>query len=237
VIIGSGLIATAFSRAPEDWRRCDQVVLYAAGVSNSRCEDPQEFLRDQRRIEEALAGIAPSCLFAYFSTCSIYDPSLTDAPYVAHKRAIEALVQRRQRHVIFRLPQVVGISDNPHTLLNHIHARLAKAEPFQIWGRAKRNFIDVDDAVSIVSDLITTEVIDCEVINVANPRSSPMTEVVVALERSLGVAGSHEITDAGSAYAIDVSRISSSIKRCSLAFDELYLHRLIEKYYGVQRGI
>ncbi|MGZ5596179.1 MAG: NAD-dependent epimerase/dehydratase family protein [Usitatibacter sp.] len=234
MVVGSGLIARAFIGAGGD--SLADTCFYAAGVSNSGCRDEREFLRERGLLERAMAEVAGGERFVYFSTCSIEDPSLGGSAYVGHKIEMEKLVRERPRHLILRLPQVAGRTPNPHTLLNYLHARMARSERFQIWGGASRNIIDVEDVAAIAMDLIVREDAASETINVANDRSWPMREIVARMERVLGVRAIYDVLDKGTAVAVDIERISAAVARCAVGFGESYLDRVIDKYYGNARA-
>jgi nucleoside-diphosphate-sugar epimerase len=171
-------------------------------------------------------------LFVYFSTCSIDDPSLQGNRYVSHKRELEKLVRERDRYLVVRLPQVAGDTPNPHIILNYLYARISRSERFDLWRFATRNVIDIDDAVRIVQDLVFEEHACRETINVANTRNSTMFEIVAAFEQVTNHHALYNLIDRGTAYSVDTSRIAASIHRCRVVFDETYLIRTIEKYYG-----
>jgi len=228
MIIGSGLLARAFSDAV---RNRPDVVIYAAGVSNSQCRDTREFARERSLLERSLQATEVSKCFVYFSTCSIDDPESSDAPYVQHKVAMEKLTHRHPGHLIFRLPQVAGRTPNPHTLLNYLHARIARGERFALWKRARRNVIDCDDVCTLATALLDSRVRG-ETINIANPRDYAMSEIVETLERVCGGHAVYDVLDRGAAYAINVSAMLPFVKAAGLSFDESYLERVLRKYYG-----
>lgn len=230
MVVGSGLIAKAIVHHGAN--SLGDTCFYAAGVSNSGCKDEKEFLRECKRLDAAMAGCATSDRFVYFSTCSIEDPFSQDSEYVKHKIQMENRVRCRRRHLILRLPQVAGNTPNPHTLLNFLYTRMARSESFQIWGGATRNIIDVEDVAQIVMDLIVTEGVNAEIINIANPRTYTMLEIVRAMELTLRCRAVYDIVDKGAALSIDISRISASIERRKIMFGDGYLENTIKKYYG-----
>ena len=229
MIVGSGLIARAF--LPQE-AALSQVCLHAAGVSNSACKDASEFQRDRDRLLQMMAASPTAMLFVYFSTCSIDDPSMQKSRYIEHKRELEALVRERGHYLVVRLPQTAGFSPNPHTLLNYLYARISRSERFDLWRFAMRNVIDVEDVARVVLDLVCKENVANETINVANPRSSSMFEIVAALEQVTKRVALYNLIDRGVVYLVDTSRIAASIQRCRTDFDESYLVRTVEKYYG-----
>jgi hypothetical protein len=230
MIVGSGLIARAFMQVGANDLR--STCFYAAGVANSGCQDEREFQRERDRLNAALDGCRMGDRLVYFSSCSIADPASCDSAYVHHKLRMEDLVRARARYLILRLPQVAGNTPNPHTLLNYLHAHIARSERFHIWGGATRNIIDVDDIVKITLDLIETEGASAETINIANPHSTAMLDIVHALERVLDTRAVFDVLDKGAKVPIDTGRITASIRRCGIRFGNAYLGNIIEKYYG-----
>ncbi|HZW25847.1 MAG TPA: hypothetical protein VFF26_10220 [Gallionella sp.] len=230
MIVGSGLIARAFIQSGAN--ALAGTCFYAAGVSNSGCKDESEYLRERARLDAAMAACPPGDRFVYFSTCSIEDPAMRESEYVRHKIRMENLVRERAGHLILRLPQVAGRTPNPHTLLNYLHARITHSEHFQVWSRAMRNIIDAADVVKIAMDLIVTENASAATINVANPRSTMMPDIVKAMERVLGIRAVFDILDKDSGAPIDTSRIAAAIERCGIGFGDAYLDGILEKYYG-----
>ncbi len=229
MVIGSGLIARAFDPHA---RALSETCVYAAGVSNSSCQDAREFQRERERLGAALVAASAGSLFVYFSTCSIDDPAARETAYVRHKVAMETMVRQRGRHLVVRLPQLAGSTPNPHTLLNHLYARIVRSERFAIWAGAIRNIIDVHDAARIVMDLVVSERVSGETLNVANKRGYGILEIVGTMERVLGQQAIFDIIDRGGGYAIDIDRIQAALQRCGIAFPDDYLDRVIRKYYG-----
>lgn len=229
MIIGSGLLARAFTHRFAD---APEVMIYAAGVSNSECADPAEFARERSRLEQALHAARDAKVFVYFSTCSIDDASAASSRYVLHKIAMEAAVREHDRHLIARLPQLAGRTPNPHTLLNYLHARVARSEQFRAWANATRNVIDVDDVEATLSSLVGDGDARQGTINVANPRSVPVARIVEALECVLGKPAVVQWIEAGSAYAIDVAAVLPTYGTLGVNFEDDYLRRVIQKYYG-----
>jgi nucleoside-diphosphate-sugar epimerase len=229
MIIGSGLLAKAFTSGYEDR---DDVCIYAAGVSNSGCTDANEFYREKVRLQQAIASSKKETVFVYFSTCSIYDEDLLYSPYVRHKLAMESLVVNKPNHLIFRLPQVVGKTPNPHTLLNFLYARITRSEKFYIWKNAQRNVIDVDDVASISDVFINDQAVRDVIVNIANPENYSVLDVVRMFESVLHKKAICDYEDKGNEYVIDVCQMQSVVYRSGVVFNESYLNKIISKYYA-----
>ena len=232
MIVGSGLLAKAFARH-FDADSC--IWIHAAGVSNSSCTDTQEFERDRLRLLDSLQTGLHADVFVYFSTCSIGDPTAVNSAYVRHKVAMEGLVSAHPSFIITRLPQLAGQTPNPHTLLNYLYARVSRSESFGVWKNATRNIIDVEDVVAILTQLIKDTEARQLTINIANPVSYPITNIVAAMEKATGKTAIIELIDDGAAYEIDISQIRPIINKLGLLFDPTYLPCVIEKYFGESR--
>ena len=61
-------------------------------------------------------------LFIYISTTSVLDNYSKKDKYIRNKIIIENLIKKRLKNFfILRLPQIVGKSNNPHTITNFIY--------------------------------------------------------------------------------------------------------------------
>ncbi len=170
--------------------------------------------------------------FIYFGTCSVADPEVNKTPYVQHKLAMECLVKTHPQFLIFRLPQVVGHTPNPHTLLNFLYARIVRSERFSIWKKAFRNVIDVQDVVAIARQFIINPSFRNVTVNIANPVNYSVRDIVKALERAAGQTAVYDVLDCGFAYSIDVHKSVLAAKQAGVVFSNSYLDNVICKYYG-----
>jgi nucleoside-diphosphate-sugar epimerase len=229
MIIGSGLLARTFS---QECSHRDDVCIYAAGVSNSSCKDAHEFERERQRLLAALKQTGRDTTFVYFGTCSVADPEAYDTPYVQHKLAMEHLVSKHPHYLILRLPQVAGKTPNPHTLLNYLYARISRSESFTLWRNARRNIIDVEDVFAIARELFNDDKMRNAAINIANPVSYSMPDIIQAMEYAVGKTAIYEIVERGSGYPINIDLIHPILDRIPIRFEERYLDHVIRKYYG-----
>jgi nucleoside-diphosphate-sugar epimerase len=229
MIIGSGMLARAFATR---FSQRGDVCIHAAGVSNSSCIDPQEFARERKLLSAALEDPENAGVFVYFGTCSVGDPEARDTPYVRHKLAMEQLVAAHPRHLILRLPQVAGKTPNPHTLLNYLYARISRSEAFDLWNKAQRNIIDVDDVVAIAARVIADEDRRNVTINIANTGSYSMKEIVSAMARAVGKRAIYYALERGCEYTIETGAILPVLGDAGVEFGRDYLDRVMAKYYG-----
>ena len=227
MIVGNGLLATAFSPRFASDRA---LTVFASGVANSRETRQAEFERERDLLQHTLQA-AP--VLVYFSTCSVHDPELSQSPYVQHKLAMEQIVQGAgPQHAIVRLPQVVGLSANPHTLTNYLYRQISAGERFQLWLQARRNLIDVTDIVAIVSHLVDARKIAGASLNVACPFSVLVLDIVRSLEALIGRTARFDAVMAGAHYDLDTKLAQAAAAQIGLVFDEHYVDRLLRKYYG-----
>ncbi len=228
MIIGSGLIAHAFAN---EYSQRENVCIYAAGVSNSRCTDANEFARERQRLEDALRQAKHVNAFVYFGTCSVADPEAQATPYVQHKLAMEQVAGTHPQSLIFRLPQVAGITPNPHTLLNFLYARISRSESFELWSGAKRNIINVVDMAAIAEQFIADTSARKVTVNLANVTNYPMTTIVSAIERTVGKPAIYRTVERGAEYFIDTRAIYPVLEKAGVKFGNDYLEKVISKYY------
>ena len=226
MIFGNGLLAKTFSTSFHD---DEDVLVFASGVSNSKETSQDAFRRERTLLDMALAQRK---LILYFSTCSVNDPELFHTPYVQHKLAMERLISDARRFCIFRLPQVVGNTPNPHTLTNFLYRQIKGQLPFYILKRAKRNLIDVCDAAKIVTHLVTTKRAEGVITNVACPYSVDIAELVCTFENVLGIQAVCDTIDAGASYEIETVLSTKIAKEVGVIFDPQYVKNLIRKYYA-----
>ena len=228
MIIGSGLIAHAFA---DEYSQRENVCIYAAGVSNSRCTDASEFARERQRLDDALRQAKHVDAFVYFGTCSVADPEAQATPYVQHKLLMEQLASTHPHSLIFRLPQVAGNTPNPHTLLNFLYARISRSESFELWSGAKRNIIDVVDMAAIAEQFIADSSARNMTVNIANLVNYPMAAIVHAMERVVGKPAVYRTVERGSEYSIDTRAIYPVLEKAGVKFGNDYLEKVIGKYY------
>lgn len=111
MIIGSGDIASAIIDRPG-------ITFFAAGVSNSKEERIDEFVREKNLLEDQDADQH----IVYFSTLSQYYN--TPTPYIEHKAWMELKVKREfEYYTIVRIGNI-DWGRNPTTLINYLKANI-----------------------------------------------------------------------------------------------------------------
>jgi UDP-2-acetamido-2,6-beta-L-arabino-hexul-4-ose reductase len=227
-IIGSGMIARSFASGLLDHTG---VVIYASGVSNSDCADTTQFERERRFLSASLGEAHPASPFIYFGTCSVYDPDGQKKAYVRHKLEMEALVLSHSQGRVIRLPQIAGPKPPPNTLIASLVAQVRAGGVIQVWQDAVRNIIDIDDVVRIVHALASHNFLDMRVINVANPVSISVMDLIHAIEYCLQIRPRVELVKKGGAYHIDTTALRGIVELAGVDFGPNYLVNAIKKYY------
>ena len=231
-IIGSGFIAKSFNDQKHELEKLN-ICLYAAGVSNSQTNDKNLLIKDKNRILDFSKTFDKKKKLIYISTCSIDDPSRNKNSYVRNKLYIESLLEKMfDKFLIIRLPEVVGKNDNKTSLINFLHHSIKNKIKFDIWKKAKRNIIDIEDVVSIVMILLKKTTLNNTKVNIANPINCEVSEIVKNLEMLSATKADYNLIDKGDdSWHIDISEISKIIKSNKINFDQNYLYKVLKKYY------
>ena len=231
-IVGSGFIAKSFNDQKHELEKLN-ICLYAAGVSNSQTNDKNLLIKDKNRIIDFSKKFDKKKKLVYISTCSIEDPSRNENSYVRNKVYIEGLLKEMfNKFLIIRLPEVVGKNDNKTSLINFLHHSIKNKIKFDIWKKAKRNIIDIEDVVSIVMILLKKTTLNNTKVNIANPINCEVSEIVKNLEMLSATKADYNLIDKGDdSWHIDISEISKIIKSNKINFDQNYLYKVLKKYY------
>lgn len=208
----------------------DRVTVFASGVSNSGEVDPLAFDRERALLAQTMAA-NPESRIVYFSTCSVTDPDRSETRYVAHKREMETLIAQHPAHVILRLPQVVGRTNNPHTLTNYLADRIRHELPLDVWSHAIRRLIDVDSVAALTVRLLRSGSSNLRD-DLVPVEALAMPELVGLMEQVLGKRAIVRPVDKGHGGTADPSL---ALSLASMAGEDLgpgYSLRTLEKYYG-----
>jgi len=225
MIIGNGMLAKAFSY----YQNSKDILIFASGVANSSESNSDQFLREERKILNAIRDHKDKFL-VYFSTCSVEDKDVFQSPYVLHKLKIEQIITRtHEKFLICRLPQVVGKSANRTTLVNYLYDAIVNGTHFIVWKNAVRYLIDVDDVVKIVSFIVDNKLFYKKILNVAALRYSVL-DIVRCLEKISGKQAHCELVEKGTPFEIDISEITDIVRELNMHFNEHYLEHILKKY-------
>ncbi|MEF2155277.1 NAD-dependent epimerase/dehydratase family protein [Luteimonas sp. FXH3W] len=224
MIVGNGLVASHFRRL--GLIRKDTVI-FASGVSNSRETRTEAFQRERSLLQTHLNGTQSRLV--YFSSFGVATEEYS--PYLEHKRQMEDLVASKSAaNLIFRLPQVVGKSENPNTLANAMIHNIGNDLEFEVWAYAERNFIDIEHVASIAHEAIAQYA--SGIIPIMSERSLSMPEIVRIFEEILDKPAKFRLIETGAPMPADTSKIRDLAKKLGIELGGDYARRVLKRYYG-----
>jgi len=227
MVIGNGMIATRFGSYAEN----KDILVFASGVSNSSSVEETDYKREESLLRHSIQD-HPEKTHVYFSTCSIYDPSLQESIYVKHKLKMEQLIQRSSSsYIIFRVSNPVGVTDNLHTVLNFFATHIKEQEHFTVWQYASRNLIDMEDVFKVCNHLIQNGEQRNSIVNIANPVNYPVTLIIQAIEKHFSLKGNYSLAEKGNSPLVDTTAIQPLFRQLHLEFNNDYLEGLLQKYF------
>ncbi len=223
MIIGNGLLATTL----KDYKYIKDVIIFASGVSNSSETNEANFRREEELI---LANCKLNIPIVYFSTCSIFDESIRENPYIIHKLKMEKLIMVRfQSYYILRLPTVLGITKNPHTFYNSIVSKLKKSEPVTVFKNASRYLLDVDDLIWIIP-LVLKQNNNKQIINITFDNKVSVHEIVLYLQNKLQSKSEIIFVSKGSDLKVDNSEFKKLYSKTDSVIKSDIYYEILDKY-------
>ena len=226
MVIGNGMIATAFSKYKDD----ENVIIFASGVSNSKENKPDAFKREFDLLKKYVNIKAK---IVYFSTTSIEGESLMHSYYVKHKIHMESFIKENfDNFLIFRLPIVIGKTNNVNTFFNAIKNKIKSKELIEIKKDASIHIIDVEDLVNILPVLIVEE--HNITINICFNNRIKVTDIVSMMENILKTKSNKKIVDGGSTFEALDDRFMRYVKKNSIGRKKTYNESILKKYLNEQ---
>lgn len=227
MVIGSGMIAKRFGVYAADSR----FLIFASGVSNSMLNDRNAFKRESYMLQDTIKKHSQKNL-VYFSTCSIYDPSMKKSPYVLHKLEMESIIKSSHiNYNIFRVSNPIGKTENSNTVLNYFVKNILDKKEFTIWKYASRNLIDLDDVYLVSNYILSNNLFKNHKVNIANPVNYSVISIVRVIEEHFGIAGNYKLADKGNSPLIDTSAIQPILSELKINFNNSYLSSILQKYF------
>ena len=224
MIIGNGLVAKAFIKYEHD----NDVLIFASGVSNSSEQKNENFNREFNLLKDK---VHEKKLLIYFSTCSLFDDSLKSTPYILHKKRIEEFIEKNfKKFIIFRLPTLIGETENPHTFFNFFINKIISGEKIDIHKYAHRYLIDIDDISLILPKFIENKIYFSKKINIAFSNPSSVLKITKLFEDSLNKEAKISLIEKGEKFNIENNLFLKKIKEINYKYNNDYNKILINKY-------
>lgn len=198
------MLAHAFGAIATD---VPAAIICASGVADSQTTDPSMFRRERKLLTRlARQANETHSILVYFSAAPVYGdgshlrietgPTVPRTPYGWHKLGCEGLLAGSgARHLILRVPNVVGSAGHPRQLVPSLITQ-AMAGSVVVRTKATRDLLDVDDLVIITADLLRCGAVDA-ILNVASGVSTPVPQLVEQIDSILGVAPAVTLVDGG----------------------------------------
>ena len=225
MVIGNGLMAKAFVSYLEN----NGVIIFASGVSNSSIsENKLSFQREENLLNEYLKFEDKK--FIYFSTCSISDDS-KKTPYIEHKIRMENIIKKNHNnYLIFRLPLVIGHSDNKNTFFNNIKSKISLGQTITVFENLTRYIIDVDDLSNLLPIFINSDDKN-KVINVCLNNRQLVSSIIQDMEEIMSSNCEKIIKNLQDTNSIvDNFYFISKLNSKNYNFDSDYNKKVLKKY-------
>lgn len=235
-ILGGGLLAHGFQPFALD---APDLTIFARGVADSTSVEEAEFERERRHLRDAIGdSLREDHRLVYFSGGgAIYgrfdgakDERSALQPvtsYGRHQARCEDIIRDAGvRHLIIRLPNVVGARQNPRQLVPNLVAQAVKGEAV-LQRHAARDLIDIHDVVRIVLRIAERMEGD-ETMVVATGRAVPVLEIFDEIERTLGTTARRRIVEGGEAQHFGVGRLRAILPDVDFSND--YPNAVLRRY-------
>lgn len=225
MLIGNGMMAKQFAKYKDN----NDVLIFASGVSNSKETQDSEFEREFTLLQETITN-NPEKHFVYFGTSSMYDPMARHSPYVLHKLAMEQyVIENCKSYNIFRISQVIGRANNP-TLVNFIVNNIIYDKEFDVWERATRNLIALDDVYKIIDYILVNKININQIVNVANSHNISIVDFIHIVEDVIGKKSKMKLVPKGFPFdTIDISLIKPFLSKLGINLDKNYYKNALSR--------
>jgi UDP-glucose 4-epimerase len=223
IIIGSGQLAKSFENFSNK-----KVLIFASGVSNSHCINPNEFKREKNLLVQMLNQHQDK-KFVYFSSCALSALDYPKSDYYKHKKEMEDIIKENSDlYYIFRIPQLFGKLKDHKTLVNYLYKSIKNNEKFKVFSEAYRYVIEIYDVKLLVEEFLRYEE-SCTTIDIANPYNYSVMELVNVIEKVVGQKANYELVTKYDGYTLDFTNLTNFMQnyKLDLGFGEEYFRNKI----------
>jgi len=227
LVIGSGQLAKIFQDSMID----SSVCIFASGVSNSNCINPENFRREETLLMETLQNNGDK-KFIYFSSCALSADNYPKNNYYMHKSHMENIIKEySNNYYILRMPQLFGDLILHKTLINFLYKSIIHHHQFNIYDNAWRYVIEINDLKTMAEAYLQYSE-SCVTVDLANPYRYKVLEIVRILEDLMGEKALYTLVKKDDHYLLDLSSMQNFIVKnhIDVTFGKDYLHtKLSEK--------
>lgn len=225
MIVGNGQIARAFK---ED-NVSEDCIIFASGVANSNCCDPEKFKRERDLLSKYLNKLGNKKI-VYFSSCALSAEGYILTDYYEHKLAMEELIKgSTSNYYIFRIPQLFGEIKRHPTLINYLYYSILDNKRFTLFDKAYRYVIELYDLRNLVMEIILSSNPGI-CIDLANPYIYSVLDIVKYFEKVLGKKANYQLIDRKDGYSLPFTELKKymSSESSKLKFGENYLYEKLD---------
>ena len=228
MIIGRGTIKDRFI----DYSLNTKYLIYIEGINNYNTCSDEELIYEENAVKLAILN-NPDAIFVYFSSCRILNPNLAESSYVIHKIRIENLIQKISKNFwIFRLPQIIGLSNTNTSIINYLIDNIYNSKTFELLKYEERNLIDIDDVYDIVCKVLNGAKSFNKVINIASTHQTDTKELIKIIENFLQAKSKLTTICEDQNFEIDISYIKPILIELDINFNGDYIRTALIKYFG-----
>lgn len=224
MVLGQGLLANIF----KEFDRNNDIIIFASGVSNSNEIKEEVFQREEKLLEQTIKN-NPNKILIYFSSCDVIYAQKFDKAYYFHKLNMENIIKTKiKEFYIFRLPQLIGKSNNKHSLINYFIHAISNGKEIMVWQDAYKNLIDIRDIKIIVKYFIDNSLQKNTITNIINKNYYSIQDIITTLEEFLGIKAHIKMIKKG--FLPNYPRLNI-LDDIGIEFNDDYLKKSISKNY------
>ena len=230
VIEGSGFIAKKFNEYGPILKKYN-IIVYAAGISNSGEKNKVLLNKEISRLKKFCSTNKKKMV--YISTYSIFDKTRNKSYYIKNKMIIEKIIKANVKSfLIIRFPEIVGKNNNSNALTNFFYKKIKTQKKFFVYSNAKRNLLDIDDAIKLSLYFIKKYSRTNKIINLLNLNFYKPIEIVNSFEKLLKKRTRYEFKNINKKKWRIKNSISLSLsKKLGINFHDNYLFKTLKRYY------
>ena len=229
-IFGNGFIAKNLVKIIPFQKK--NTIIYCSGISNSKEKSKHKLVKEIKVLKKFYKKFKDKHII-YISSSGVLDSSRNKSKYLKNKIKIEKFIKKNfQKYLIIRLPEIIGNSRNPNTLINFFYNKIIKKKKFIIFKNSKRNLIGIEDVSKIIKIILIKINTSKKIITLCNKYSNSPKEIIQILEKiTKKKANYKEINIKRQNWRLNYNLISKYVKKAGVKFDKFYLKKVLSKYY------
>ena len=207
-IVGNGQLASLFHQN----ERIEGSLIFASGVSNTKCVDENEFLKEKELLVTYVqVANDTDKIFVYFSSAALSAKGYPLNRYYQHKKEMEELIRSMtNKHLIIRIPQLFGKPKKHPTLINFLYFNIVEHVEFEVYDQGYRYLLYIEDTYFILQELFNKKFFN-KTLTISNPYCYSILDIVAVLEEILGVTAKYKLVKRVDKYHLDFRDLNEII--------------------------